>query len=263
LAAFYLLAALVLGQTSGSGPYYTANSIANSAASVTGFYAPNTFVTIYGTNLAYTTRAITASDISNGTLPTVLGSTGVRVLINNIPANIYYVSPNQVNLLVPTSLIPGPVMLQLVVDSLAGPAIPIVLGSAAPSLFQIDPVNVLAVHLDNSLITTLSPAHPGEIIVMYASGLGPTNPAAIPSQIPQQAASVTPISSFSMLLNGAAVDPGRILYAGVVPTFAGLFQINVRLPDAAPSNPEVRIGFGGTMSPAGRTLPLEGISTAP
>lgn len=257
MAAVVLLAALVLAQTSGSGPYYTADSIANSAASVTGLYAPNTFVTIYGQNLAYTTRALSASDVSGGTLPTVLGTTGVRVLINNIPANIYYVSPTQVNLLIPTSLIPGPVMLQLVVDSLAGPAIPIMLESAAPSLFQSDATTVLGVHLDGSTITAASPARPGEIVVLFASGLGPTNPAAIPNQIPQQAASVTPISSFTMLMNGVAVNPQQILYAGVTPTFAGLFQINVQLPIDAPSNPQIQIGYAGIMSPAGRVLPLQ------
>lgn len=257
MAAVVLLAALVLVQSSGSGPYYTADSIANSAANVTGLYAPNTFVTIYGQNLAYTTRALAASDISGGMLPTVLGSTGVRVLINNIPANIYYVSPTQVNLLIPTSLIPGPVMLQLVVDSLAGPAIPIMLQSAAPSLFQSDATTVLGVHLNGSTITAASPAQPGEVVVLFASGLGPTNPAAIPNQIPQQAASVTPISSFSMLINGAAVNPQQILYAGVVPTFAGLFQINVQLPNDAPPNPEIQIGYAGIMSPAGRVLPVQ------
>ena len=252
-----MLAALVLAQTSGSGPYYTADSIANSAANVTGLYAPNTFVTIYGLNLAYTTRALAASDIAGGTLPTVLGTTGVRVLINNIPANIYYVSPTQVNLLIPTSLVPGPVMLQLVVDSLAGPAIPILLQSAAPSLFQWDAATVLAVHLDGSTITAASPAQPGEVVVLFASGLGPTNPAAIPNQIPQQAASVTPISSFTMLINGVAVSPQQILYAGVVPTFAGLFQINVQLPGNTPSNPQIQIGYAGIMSPAGRVLPVQ------
>src|ERR1035437_3671454 len=236
-----MLAALVLAQTSGSGPYYTADSIANSAANVTGLYAPNTFVTIYGLNLAYTTRALAASDIAGGTLPTVLGTTGVRVLINNIPANIYYVSPTQVNLLIPTSLVPGPVMLQLVVDSLAGPAIPILLQSAAPSLFQLDAATVLAVHLDGSTITAASPAQPGEVVVLFASGLGATNAAAIPNQIPQQAASVTPISSFTMLINGVAVSPQQILYAGVVPTFAGLFQINVQLPHTLPPNPQIQI----------------------
>src|SRR5882757_553199 len=114
MAAVLLLAALVLADTSGNGgsPYYTADSIANSAASVTGLYAPNTFITIYGQNLAYTTRALALSDIAGDKLPTVLGGTGVHVLINNIQADIYYVSPTQVNLLVPTSLIAGPAVLQ-------------------------------------------------------------------------------------------------------------------------------------------------------
>lgn len=261
MAALALLAVLAFGPyqagASGSGPYYTADSIANSAASVTGLYAPNTFVTIYGQNLAYTTRALSASDVSNGTLPTVLGSTGVRVLINNIPANIYYVSPTQVNLLVPTSLIPGPVILQLVVDSLAGPAIPIMLQSAAPSLFQSDATTILAEHLDYSVITASSPAMPGEVVVLYASGLGPTIPAAIPDQIPEQAATITPISSFTMLINGVAVDPSLIYYAGVTPAFAGLFQINVRLPANTLANPEIRIGYAGIMSPPGRILPVQ------
>jgi uncharacterized protein (TIGR03437 family) len=257
MAAVIVLAALVLVQSSGSGPYYTADSIANSAANVTGLYAPNTFVTIYGQNLAYTTRALSATDISGNMLPTVLGTTGVRVLINNIPADIYYVSPTQVNLLIPTSLIPGPVMIQLVVDGLAGPAIPILLQSAAPSLFQLDAATVLAVHLDGSTITAASPAKAGEVVVLFASGLGPTNPAAIPNQIPQQAASVTPLSSFTMLINGTAVNPQQILYAGVVPTFAGLFQINVQLPGNTPSNPQIQIGYAGIMSPTGRVLPVQ------
>ena len=261
MAAFLLLAALALGPfqagTSGSGPYYTAESIANSAASVPGLYAPNTFVTIYGQNLAYVTQAITAADTAGGMLPTVLGGTGVHVLINSIPAYIYYVSPTQVNLLVPTILTPGPVTLQLVVDSLAGPAVPIVLQIAAPSLFQTDATTVLGVHLDYSLITASSPAQPGEVVVLYATGLGPTIPAAIPDQIPQQAATVTPMSSFSVLVNGVAVNPQLILYAGVTPGFAGLFQVNVQLPSDAPSNPEIRIGYAGIMSPPGRFLPVQ------
>ncbi len=252
-----MLAALVFADTSGSGPYYTAQSIANSAAGVAGLYAPNTFVTIYGTNLAYATAYLTPAEVSGGVLPTVLGSTGVRVLINNIPANIYYVSPTQVNLLIPTSLAPGPAMLQLVVDALAGPAIPIMLLNAAPGFFQLDATTVLGVHLDGSTITAASPAKSGEIVVLFASGLGPTNPAAIPDQIPQAAASVTPMSSFSMLINGVAVDPHQILYAGVVPTFAGLFQINVQLPANLPSNPQIQIGYAGTFSPTGRVLPVQ------
>jgi uncharacterized protein (TIGR03437 family) len=252
-----MLAALVLADTSGSGPYYTAESIANSAAGVTGLYAPNTFVTIYGQNLAYTTAALSLSDIANsgGRLPIVLA--GVTVEINHIPANIYYVSPTQVNLLVPTSLIAGPAMLQLVVNGLNGPIIPIMLRAAAPGFFQSDSTTVLGVHLNGSTISAASPATAGETVVLFASGLGPTTPAAVPDQIPLQAASVTPMSSFSLMINGVQVDPRQILYAGVVPTFAGLFQINVQLPGNTPSNPQLQIGYAGTLSPVGRVLPVQ------
>jgi uncharacterized protein (TIGR03437 family) len=87
--------------------------------------------------------------------------------------------------------------------------------------------------------------------------LGPTNPAAIPDQIPQSAASITPMSNFSLLINGVAVNPQQILYAGVVPTFAGLFQINLQLPGDAPVNPQIQIGYAGTFSPSGRVLPVQ------
>ncbi len=59
------------------------------------------------------------------------------------------------------------------------------------------------------------------------------------------------------MLNGVAIDPSLIQYAGVTPGFAGLFQINVQLPGDAPSSPEIQIGYPNLMSPAGRILPVE------
>src|SRR6202012_259181 len=103
-----VLGPLVADSSGSSAPVYTADSIANTASNVANFYAPNTFITIYGENLAFVTKAMTAEDISGGILPTVLIGTGVRVLVNQIAANIWYVSPTQVNILVPTILIAGP-----------------------------------------------------------------------------------------------------------------------------------------------------------
>jgi uncharacterized protein (TIGR03437 family) len=263
VGARYLLAALVAGSlvwadTSSPGtPVYSEASIANSAANIADFFAPNTFVSIYGKNLAYVTKAISPDDIRAGTLPTALIGTGVRVLINLIPADMYFVSPNQVNILVPTSLKPGPVTIQLLNDSAAGPPVAIVLGMAAPALFQLDDKNVIATHGNGPLVTPSSPAKRGEVVVLYATGLGPTIPAAVPNQLPQSIAKLANAADFHVLLNGAAVDPSAIQYAGLTPGFAGLFQINLRLPDDAPSNPEVRVGYTNLMSPAGRVLPLE------
>ena len=238
-------------------PVYSAASIANSAANVAGYYTPNSFLSIYGQNLAMATRAISSADIHNGQLPTALPGVDVRVLINNIPGNIYYVSPVQVNVLIPTILIAGPATVQLINNGLAGPPVTIALASAAPVLFQSDATTIAATHGNGPLVTQTTPAQRGEVVVLYATGLGATSPATIPNQIPQSAASITERADFRVVLNGAAVDPGLVLYAGVTPGFAGLFQINLQLPEDAPSNPEVRIGYGAQLSPPGRILPLQ------
>jgi uncharacterized protein (TIGR03437 family) len=238
-------------------PAYTAAGLANSAANVAGYYAPNSFLSIYGQNLAYVTKPIGPDDVRNGQLPTVLTDTGVRVLINQIPGNIYYVSPGQVNVLIPPLLIAGPATVQLINSGLAGPPISIMLSSAAPVLFQPDATTVTATHGNGPLITPNQPASRGEVVVLYATGLGATSPAAIANQIPLTAAAITDRVDFRVLLNGTDVDPRLILYAGVTPGFAGLFQINLQLPVDAPANPQIQIGYGTQLSPSGVILPLQ------
>jgi uncharacterized protein (TIGR03437 family) len=261
--AFLLwLAALAFGpqrvESTPGAPYYTAASIANSAANVAGFYTPNSFISIYGQNLSYVTKPIGVGDIgAGGILPWSLTGTNVGVLINLIPADVYFVSPNQVNVLIPPSLIPGPAIVELQNDGLYGPAIQIALVSAAPVLFQSDATTAIATHGNGPLVTAAAPAQPGEVVVLYATGLGPTAPASLPNQIPQFAASIVDLADFRLLLNGSAVDPRLVFYAGVTPGYAGLFQINLRLPDNCPPNPEIRVGFGDQLSPAGLFLPIQ------
>ena len=65
------------------------------------------------------------------------------------------------------------------------------------------------------------------------------------------------MSPVQVLLNGAPVDQSRIYYAGAAPGYAGLFQINLLLPDDAPSNPEIRIVTADQISPPQRYLPVQ------
>jgi uncharacterized protein (TIGR03437 family) len=244
-------------------PFYTPDSIANSAANVAGFYAPNSFISIYGVNLAYVTKPISTDDIRDGQLPTALAGTGVRVLIipgsaqGGIFADIYYVSPGQVNALIPSSLIPGPAIVQLINNGLAGPPVTITLSASAPVLFQAEGATVIATHGNGPFVTMTQPAQGGEVVVLYATGLGATLPAAIPNQIPPSAAWIVDRADFRVVLNGKDVDSANIQYAGVTPGFAGLFQINLLLPADAPPNPQIQIGYGDQLSPAGLTLPLQ------
>jgi uncharacterized protein (TIGR03437 family) len=193
-------------------------------------------------------------DLRAGMLPTVLIGTGVRVLINHVPADVYYVSPTQVNVLVPVSLVAGPATIQLINNGLAGPQINIVLDPIAPALFQLSGMEVLAAHLDGTIISADAPARRGEWVVVYATGLGPTVPPAIPDRLPEGPAPIARLADFEVWLNGVRVPAAGIFYAGISPPYAGLFQINVRIPDNAPADPEIRCGFPEQMSPPGGIL---------
>jgi uncharacterized protein (TIGR03437 family) len=209
--------------------------------------APNTIGSLYGADLAFVTRAVSPDDIRAGIMPTTLPNTGVKVLINNLPAHLYYVSPNQINFLVPSLLAPGPAEVRVGIDGRYGPGVEIPILEVAPALFQADP----------EFAVTSGPAVAGEVVTLYATGLGRVIPELAPGEIPAKAAVLEKRGQFRVLINGAEVDRPRILYAGVAPGFPGLYQINVRMPDQLERNPEVRIGFGDALSPAGVRLPTD------
>jgi uncharacterized protein (TIGR03437 family) len=240
-----------------SAPIYSTASIVNAASNQAGPLAPNTIVSLYGAGLAYGTKALTADDIRGGTLPTAFPGTGVRVTVGNVAANLYYVSPTQINFLVPATLLPGNVIVKVVLDSLDGPLIPIQLAAAAPALFQLDVSNAVATRPDGSVITPDVPARPGDLIILYATGLGQTVPPVVYGQLPNAAALLKQIRDFRISLDGVDVNTSAIAYAGIAPGFAGLYQINVRLPSTTGANPEIRIGLGDALSPESIRLPVQ------
>jgi uncharacterized protein (TIGR03437 family) len=67
---------------------------------------------------------------------------------------------------------------------------------------------------------------------------------------------MTALSSLKVSLNGVTLDPIRIKYAGLTPGSAGLYQINVVLPDNTGPDPEIRIWAGDMVPVAGLKLPL-------
>jgi uncharacterized protein (TIGR03437 family) len=237
-------------------PIYDAASIVNAADNQSGALAANTLGTIYGANMAYSTAAITSGNIQGGVLPVVLGTSETEVFVNHYAANLYYVSPSQINFLVPPNMSAGAAVVQVTIDGLAGPAISLTLGAAAPGLFQLDLENAIATAADGSVLTPASPAQPGDIVTLYATGLGQVTPPAIYGQLPTAAAPLIAGANLSILLDGAAVDPGAIEYAGVAPGFAGLYQINLTLPASTGSNPEIRLQLDGATSIPGVHLPV-------
>jgi uncharacterized protein (TIGR03437 family) len=259
-------------------PNYTAASVVN-GASFQAVLAPNTIVSLFGTNLSWNTVALQESDLTNGQMPTALG--GVQVFVADYAARLYYVSPTQVNLLIPSYLRPGPMNLWLARDGAAGPVVQITVITGAPALFQSPAGVAVATHVDGSLITAGAPASAGEVIILYATGLGWVYPAglgwayALASGWTPQAGvacssdgtqdGVLPVAAqwlcnmdqLSVSLAGTPIDSGSILYAGVTPGYAGLYQVNVRMPNKFTANPEIRVALGASVSAAGILLPAQ------
>lgn len=237
-------------------PVYTTASVVNAADNQSDVLAPNAIATIYGANLAYATAAIGQNDIQNGLLPTVIGDCETRVFVNNYPADLYYVSPTQINFLVPSNLLPQTATVQVLVDSLAGPAVQFTLATAAPALFQLDGQTAVATDANGDVLTSTSPANPGEVVILWATGLGQVSPPVIYGQIPTAAASLVSGATLSILLNGVAIDPNAIEYTGLAPGYAGLYQINFALPTSTPANPQIQLQLDGATSIAGVHLPV-------
>jgi len=230
-------------------PCYGEVDIVNVASGLPGALTPNTLASIYGTRLSYSERGLTPADAPGGVLPIELPGTGVHVLVGGYAAHMFLASPGQVNFLVPSNLRATEVDIQVVRDGTAGPAVRMKLRDAAPALFLMDAQYAIASHLDASLVTADAPALPGTWVALWATGLGAADPVAEYGIIPTAASWLVRKDEFRVYLDGVAVPQDRIGYSGLAPLCAGLYQINVRLPEVVGPDPEIRIGVGADISP--------------
>ena len=230
-------------------PSISSGSLVN-AATDEPVLAPYSICTLYGTNLFLDGSAFSTI---RSEVPNTLA--GVTVLIGSVPAGLFYIAANQINLLIPNSIGPGTYSVTVVRNGVASQTVPIAIQEVAPGLFAATPGFAVAAHADGTPVTGLSPAVPGEVVVFYATGLGHTFPDPPDRSEPLSAAPLVHLADFQVLLDGAAIDSSLVQYAGVAPFNAGLYQANVRLPDnLAATNPEVRLSVAGWLSPPGLRL---------
>jgi uncharacterized protein (TIGR03437 family) len=211
-------------------PAVTEGSVIN-AASLTAGISPNSWVSIFGVNLASQTRVWAASDFNGTRLPTSLG--GVSVRMNGQPAYVYYTSPTQINVLAPDNIGEGNVNIEVTTQSGTGRAVQALASRATPAFFPFGQGRryVAAVYTDGvyagppNLIpgATTRPARPGDIVQLYGTGFGPTAPAVTAAEIPPVAPTASPVS---VQIGGVNAT---VQFAGIISP--GLYQINVVIPD--------------------------------
>ena len=220
-------------------PYFTRESITNGASFVSGLPLPGGAASVFCTNLDGIPALLAAS---GAPLPKELG--GVSVLVDHVASPIYSISDSggmqQINFQVPFETTANINAVEVRKDGLSASVLGVKNFTTAPGIFTVDGVNGAIQHAsDYSLVTAAAPAERGEVVIVYATGLGAVSP---------QVASgdATPASPLSEVSAHATVTMGgytaEVLFAGLAPGFVGLYQINARVPEAAPSGDvEVRI----------------------
>jgi len=252
--SWLVLGVLVVRTAWAQAPAYTAAGIVNASDYSAGPFAPNSVLSIFGSNLSWYIDTPTASD-SSVTVPSQLG--GVAVYVDNWPAPLLYVSGPQINFLIPSNEIAGNSTVRVVREGVAGPEVTIALADAAPALFDAGTGYAIATHADGSLLTDASPGQPGEIVVVYATGLGATEPNPDPGEIPQTAASIVWQNSLTVSLNGTALPSYLIKYAGLTPGCVGLYQLNIQLPQDVGANPTIQVSVGKQSSSGAPELAVQ------
>jgi uncharacterized protein (TIGR03437 family) len=183
----------------------------------------------------------------------------VRVYVADQPVALFYVSDGQINFLMPSTLLPRDVAIRVVTEGNSGPEVAVALVDAAPALFPNPTAAGYALATSGDGLTVLtpdSPAHLGDTVVIYLTGLGCTSPNPAPGQILPNAAVIVPLTmnGLKVSLGGITLDPVLIKYAGLTPGSAGLYQINLYLPDYLGTDPEIQVSVAGQSSPAGLKL---------
>jgi trimeric autotransporter adhesin len=195
--------------------------------------SPNSLGTIFGTGLAKGTAS--AQPDSSGSLPTAIGGTSVS--IGGHTAQLIYVSPQQINFLVPSDTPLGPTTVTVKLADTSSPASGSVsVTSVSPGLFTIPCLRPSRGAVLNGVTYALEPfqtitsqnAIPDKRtrLSLFGTGLRHAGNAALDSSIVDVGNAITVRATDS--LGGARTLP--VEYAGPAPKFSGLDQVNVVVP---------------------------------
>ena len=248
------------------------NSVVNAASFASeGLVAPGSIVTLFGLNFGTGDRlnAFPATSFE-----------GLSVSFEGIPAPLFAVVPSarQINLLAPTELREfGNVTMELVTPSgLSSRSVQMV--PAAPGIFRIPdpsgtfPNNAAALFANTAWLAVprplasalripqdcaeggISPASvcgqpavPGDVLQVFTTGLGRATAEGNASGPVLPTGEVTPANgnplfrSVQMPAVTIGGIPAEVLFSGLAPGFAGLYQVNLKLPEGVAPGEEVPV----------------------
>lgn len=227
-------ALVVYGLLAGTAALAVSNAASGNSQAV----APGSIVSIYGSNLA----TLTAS-ASSFPIPMTLG--GAMVTVNGTAAPILYASPTQLNVQMPFGLAAGPATVSVTVGAAVIGTKSVVIQALAPGLFTQRQGGAAVINQDGSINSAAQPAAAGSVIAAYCTGLGPVSPSTT-------AGAAAPSNQLSTVTTSVTATIGNtsanVEFAGLAPGFAGLYQVNIQIPQLAAGQYALQISAGGVPS---------------
>jgi uncharacterized protein (TIGR03437 family) len=233
-----------LTPTVASNPTPQISNVVDGATFVSNTGAPSTYMSIFGTNLANPGTATDwGSSFVNGNAPTSLG--GASVTVAGKAAYIAYASPTQLNIVTPATLAAGNgVPVVVTVGGQQSTPFSITIQSLTPYLFfwslpspnttkylvaqhanPTSDIGKAGLFTGNTPPTT--PAKPGETIVFWGTGLGPTSPAVPPGTLATSNVQLSPLPTATV-----GNIPANVTFAGIPAGYCELYQVDITVPQS-------------------------------
>jgi uncharacterized protein (TIGR03437 family) len=204
--------------------------------------APGQIVSIFGKNFL----AAGSANANVTPLPTQLGPQNTTLTACGHAFPLYSVFPGQINAQIPLECpATGVVTATVTVGGQSGTQ-SFTLAPASPGVFTVDESGVgdgVIVHADNSLVSAAKPASAGEEVVIYATGLGATNPSFVTGTAANQIN--TTVLPVNVTIGGKVAT---VTYGGLTPGWVGLYQVNAIIPSGLTGSQPVVITVGSSYS---------------
>jgi uncharacterized protein (TIGR03437 family) len=211
--------------------------------------APGTFIEIYGSNLAAGSMDWGGA-FSGVNAPTSLN--GTKVIIGGQSAFISFISPGQVNALVPSNVATGVQQITVTAATGTSAAYPVIVNPTAAGMLAPGYLNIGGVQYLGALFpdfqTFVAPpgavsgytsrrAKPGDVIVIFGIGFGPVTPNILAGQLYSGNTTLTlPLQIFF------GSTQATLQYWGLAPDLVGVYQFNVVVPNV-PASDAVPVSF--------------------
>jgi len=222
----------------------------------------NGIISIFGQDFfpAGQSKLVSGADLVGGRLPENLG--GVCVEVGGQKARMFHVFPGQLNVQVPSLTGVGQMAVTVIAScGVAGSekrsnAENVTVQTVAPEFFYFRGTDnrprVAAINAVSFAAIT-GAAKRGDILAIYTTGLGRTNPAFEAGVLPGGIGAT--VEQVTVTLGSVQLAAADVLYAGVAPGLAGLYQINLRVPDAvADGDLPMALRIAGVSTPDGAFL---------